>query len=118
LKRPEIEAGEVYDGEVVEILDFGALVEILPGKVGLLHVSEIANAYVETVEEWFKVGDKVKVKVLEAGRDGKISLSKRALEPGYEENKRGGDRGHRSSRNDRGGRNNRNNDRGNRGGRR
>jgi polyribonucleotide nucleotidyltransferase len=114
----EVEAGEEYEGEVVELLDFGALVEILPGKVGLLHISEIANAYVESVEEFFKVGDKVKVKVLEAGRDGKISLSKKALEPGYEENSRGGGRGdrgnrgfknNRGGRGDRGGRNNRDN---------
>jgi polyribonucleotide nucleotidyltransferase len=80
----EIEAGEVYEGVVKELLDFGALVEVLPGKVGLLHVSEITDSYVENVNEWFKVGDKVKVKVISAGADGKFSLSKRAIDdPNY-----------------------------------
>ena len=81
----DIERGEIYDGVVKEILDFGALVEILPGKVGLLHVSEILNTYVERVEDHLHIGDTVKVKVLDVGNDGKIGLSKRALEPGYDE---------------------------------
>ena len=55
---------------------------MLPGKVGLLHVSEIANEYVENVRDFLKVGDAVKVKVLSVERDGKISLSKKALLPG------------------------------------
>lgn len=80
----ELKPGEVLDGEVKEILDFGALVEVLPGKVGLLHVSEIANEYVENVRDFLNVGDKVKVKVLSVERDGKISLSKKALLPGGE----------------------------------
>ena len=87
----DIEVGEVYEGKIKELLDFGALVEILPGKVGLMHISEVANDYVEKIEEWFKVGDKVKVKVIETSRDGKISLSKRALETPegeYKPNKR------------------------------
>lgn len=75
----ELEPGEVLDGEVVEILDFGALVEVLPGKVGLLHVSEIANEYVEKVSDFLKVEDRLKVKVLSVERDGKISLSRKAL---------------------------------------
>lgn len=80
----DLEVGEIYDGAVVEILDFGALVEILPGKVGLLHVSEIADSYVEDVNEWFKVGDTVKVKVVSVGDDGKFGLSKRAIDdPNY-----------------------------------
>lgn len=92
----DIEPGEVYDGEVVDLLDFGALVEIMPGKVGLLHVSEISTEYVESVSDFFKIGDKVTVKVLSASDDGKISLSKRAMEPGYvptERAPRGGGRG-------------------------
>lgn len=80
----EMEVGEVYDGVIKELLDFGALVEVLPGKVGLLHVSEITDSYVENVNEWFKVGDKVKVKVISTGDDGKFSLSKRAVDdPNY-----------------------------------
>ena len=80
----EMEVGEVYDGVVKEILDFGALVEVLPGKVGLMHVSEITDSYVKDVNEWFKVGDAVKVKVISVGDDGKFSLSKRAVDdPDY-----------------------------------
>jgi len=76
----EIKPGEVYDGVVEELLDFGALVKILPGKVGLLHISEVADKYVEDINKWFKIGDSVKVKVLRVERDGKMSLSKKALE--------------------------------------
>jgi len=79
----EVEVGEVYEGTVVDLLDFGALVEIIPGKVGLMHVSEISTEYVKSVEDFFKVGDKVTVKVIGTSDDGKISLSKRAMEPGY-----------------------------------
>ena len=79
-----MQVGEVFDGTVKELLDFGALVEVLPGKVGLLHVSEIANSFVENVDEWFKVGDIVKVKVISVGDEGKFSLSKRAVDdPDY-----------------------------------
>jgi polyribonucleotide nucleotidyltransferase len=84
----EVKAGEVYEGIVKELAEFGAFVEILPGKQGLLHISEVANGYVKEVGEFLSVGDTVQVKVLEAGRDGKISLSKRALEPGYEPRER------------------------------
>ena len=84
----DIEVGEVYDGTVKEILDFGALVEVLPGKVGLLHVSELDYKYVENVRSYLSQGDVVKVKVIAVGEEGKFSLSKKALEPkpeGYEE---------------------------------
>lgn len=84
----EVEVGEVYEGVVDGIESFGAFVEILPGKTGLLHVSEIANGFVDNVEDFLKVGDKVKVKVIETQPNGKMSLSKRALEPGYVENER------------------------------
>ena len=83
----DIMPGEVFEGRVVEIVDFGAFVEILPGKEGLLHVSEIANEYVKNVNDYLKVGDSVKVKVLEV-REGKISLSKKALESGGEDRSR------------------------------
>lgn len=112
----DITAGEVYDGTVVELLDFGALVEILPGKVGLVHVSELANQFVSNVTDVVSVGDTFKVKVLDSDRrTGKISLSKKALEEGYEEaprrerSDRGGDRrddrrgGDRGSNRNRGG---------------
>jgi polyribonucleotide nucleotidyltransferase len=77
----DIEVGEIYEGTVKDLLNFGALVEILPGRVGLMHVSEIANTYVSNVRDLFKPGDKVRVKVIALGEEGKISLSKKALEP-------------------------------------
>ncbi|MBN1162224.1 polyribonucleotide nucleotidyltransferase [Patescibacteria group bacterium] len=76
----ELEIGEVFEGRVKEILDFGALVEIFPGRVGLLHVSEISHSYVEKVEDHVKEGDIVKVKIVGFGENGKISLSMKALE--------------------------------------
>jgi len=75
----DVERGEIYEGVVEEVVDFGAFVEILPGKTGLLHVSEISHDYVENVRDYLKVGDTVRVKVLDVDR-GKISLSKKALE--------------------------------------
>jgi len=79
-----MQVGEIFEGTVKELLDFGALVEVLPGKVGLLHVSEITDSFVENVDEWFKVGDVVKVKVISVGDEGKFSLSKRAADdPDY-----------------------------------
>ena len=75
----EAEVGKVYEGEVRSILAFGAFVQILPGKDGLLHISEIAHRRLERVEEELKVGDIVKVKVLEVNGDGKIRLSRKAL---------------------------------------
>jgi len=77
----EVEPGEIYDGVVEEVVDFGAFVEILPGKTGLLHISEISNDYVDDIDSVIKAGDKVKVKVLEVSRDGKMSLSIKALQP-------------------------------------
>ena len=105
----DTKVGEVYDGVVREIVDFGAFVDILPGKSGLLHISELSNEYVNSVNDILSVGDNVKVKVIEVGRDGKVSLSKKALEPGYVDEPRaprgprGGGRGDRGG-SDRGGR--------------
>ena len=74
------EAGTVYHGKVVSILDFGAFIEILPGKEGLLHVSEIAWTKTDKVEDVLKVGDEVDVKLLEYDeKSGKMRLSMRAL---------------------------------------
>ena len=96
------EAGTVYHGKVVSILEFGAFVEILPGKEGLLHVSEIAWTKTENVEDVLKVGDEVDVKLLEIdAKTGKMRLSMRALTEkpeGYvepSERKPRGDRGPR-----------------------
>ncbi|MCX7693934.1 MAG: polyribonucleotide nucleotidyltransferase [Tepidimonas ignava] len=79
----EVEVGQVYEGPVTKILDFGALVNILPGKDGLLHISQIANQRVEKVTDFLKEGQIVKVKVIETDDKGRIKLSMRALlEPG------------------------------------
>jgi polyribonucleotide nucleotidyltransferase len=75
----EIEPGKTYKGKVVEIRDFGAFVEVLPGKVGLLHISEIDNKRIKRVDDVLKVGDTVEVKVLEVDENGKSRLSRKAL---------------------------------------
>jgi len=75
----EIEVGATYTGKATRILNFGAMIEILPGKEGLVHISELADYRVSTVEEIVKVGDEVKVKVIEIDSMGRINLSRRAL---------------------------------------
>ncbi len=72
------EVGETYDGVVTKIMDFGAFVEILPGKEGLLHISQIDNKRVNKVSDYFKEGDKVSVKLLKI-ENGKYSLSRKEL---------------------------------------
>lgn len=74
----DVEIGEIYNGRVVNIAKFGAFMEILPGKEGLLHVSEISNERVANVEDVLKVGDKFDVKVIST-ENGKISLSKKKI---------------------------------------
>ena len=76
----EAEVGQIYEGTVKSVVNFGAFVEILPGKDGLLHISEIAHHRIDKVEDVLKVGDVLKVKVIEVNGDGKVRLSKRALE--------------------------------------
>jgi polyribonucleotide nucleotidyltransferase len=73
------EVGAVYEGTVVKITDFGAFVNIMPGTDGLVHISQLANRRVTKVSDVVKEGEKLKVKVLEIGRDGKIRLSHKAL---------------------------------------
>ncbi|MBI5660579.1 MULTISPECIES: polyribonucleotide nucleotidyltransferase [Ignavibacterium] len=80
------EVGEVYEGVVTKIMDFGAFVEILPGKEGLLHISQIDNKRVNKVSDYFKVGDKVLVKLMKI-EDGKLSLSRKEVLNNSEENK-------------------------------
>lgn len=75
----EPEIGTIYEGTVVKIMDFGAFVEILPGTDGLVHISQLANHHVKKVTDIVKEGEKVKVKVLEVSRDGKIRLSRKAV---------------------------------------
>src|SRR5690606_17958619 len=75
----EVEVGKVYDGTVVRLLDFGAIVNIMPGRDGLLHVSQIANERVNNVSDYVTEGQAVRVKVLETDERGKIRLSMKAL---------------------------------------
>jgi polyribonucleotide nucleotidyltransferase len=74
----EPEVGSTYEGTVVKIMDFGAFVQILPGADGLVHISQLANRRVTKVSDIVNEGDKIKVKVLEISRDGKIRLSHKA----------------------------------------
>jgi polyribonucleotide nucleotidyltransferase len=71
----DIEPGDIYDAKVVKLMNFGAFCEIVPGKQGLVHVSEIADTYVKDVTQYLKEGDIVKVKVTGIDAQGKISLS-------------------------------------------
>ena len=75
----EPEVGAIYEGTVVKIMDFGAFVEILPGTDGLVHISQLANHHVKKVTDIVREGEKVKVKVLEVSREGKIRLSRKAV---------------------------------------
>ncbi|HVP89332.1 MAG TPA: polyribonucleotide nucleotidyltransferase, partial [Casimicrobiaceae bacterium] len=75
----DVEVGRVYDGTVLKLLDFGAIVQLLPGKDGLLHISQIANERVNTVSDYLKEGQQVKVKVLEADEKGRVRLSMKAV---------------------------------------
>ncbi len=75
----EVEVGQIYEGTVTRLLDFGAIVSILPGKDGLLHISQIANERVNKVEDFLKEGQKIRVKVLEADEKGRVRLSAKAL---------------------------------------
>ena len=117
----EAEVGRVYEGPITKLLEFGALVNILPGKDGLLHISQIAHERVERVADYLQEGQVVKVKVLETDEKGRIKLSMKALldrpegfedraprepresrEPRGDRGDRGGDRGDRAPRGDRG----------------
>ncbi|MBU4277137.1 MAG: polyribonucleotide nucleotidyltransferase [Proteobacteria bacterium] len=77
----DVEEGAVYEGTVVKIMDFGAFVEILPGRDGLVHISELDHTRVRSVTDVLKEGDKIKVKVLGVDDRGKVRLSRKALLP-------------------------------------
>lgn len=77
----EVKEGEEYEGTAKRVENFGAFVEILPGKEGLLHISEIEHFRIDKVEDILNVGDKVKVKVIEIDRMGRLNLSRKALIP-------------------------------------
>ena len=75
----ELEKGNTYEGKVVRILNFGAFVEVAPGKEGMVHISKLAKERVEKVEDVVKVGDMIKVKVIEIDDQGRINLSMKDL---------------------------------------
>lgn len=77
VREPEV--GEIYEGPVVKIMDFGAFVNILPGKDGLVHISQLAKKRVNKVEDVVKVGDIVRVKLVEIDKQGRLNLSMKAL---------------------------------------
>lgn len=109
----DVEPGEVYDGTVKRMLNFGAFVEILPGKEGLVHVSEMSTDYVQDPADVVEIGQQVKVRVKEIDDQGRINLSMKFGEDADKPSKRpegsgggdrGGDRGGRSGGGFRGGR--------------
>ena len=78
----QLTIGQIVEGKITGITNFGVFVDLGEGKSGLVHISEVARSYVNDINEFVKVGDVVKMKVLTVGDDGKISLSiKKALEP-------------------------------------
>jgi polyribonucleotide nucleotidyltransferase len=76
----DVEVGQIYEGRVTKLMDFGAFVTILPGKDGLVHISEISDERVERVSDKLNEGDTIRVKVLEVDRQGRIRLSMRNLD--------------------------------------
>ena len=76
----EPEVGTIYDGTIKKLMNFGAFCEILPGKEGLIHVSELSDKFIKNVEDAVKVGDKVRVKLIKVDEMGRLNLSiKQAL---------------------------------------
>jgi polyribonucleotide nucleotidyltransferase len=78
----EVEVGKIYEGRVARLMDFGAFVTVLPGKDGLVHISQISDEHVEKVSDKLAEGDIVRVKVLEIDRQGRVRLSIKAIEEG------------------------------------
>jgi polyribonucleotide nucleotidyltransferase len=75
----EVEVGQIYEGTILKLLDFGAIVNLLPGKDGLLHISEIANERIKDINDYLKEGQVVKVKVIQTDEKGRVRLSAKAL---------------------------------------
>jgi len=74
-----VKVGKIYDGRVTSIKDFGAFIEILPGKDGLCHISELSDGYVNSVAEVCKVGDEMQVKVIAIDDQDRVKLSRKAV---------------------------------------
>jgi polyribonucleotide nucleotidyltransferase len=103
----EAEVGKIYTGKVVRTTDFGAFVQILPGKDGMVHISQLASEHVPSVEDVVRVGDEVMVMVIDIDRDGRVRLSRQAVLEGWtaeeaQERDRGGRRGRSNSNRSRG----------------
>jgi polyribonucleotide nucleotidyltransferase len=81
----DVEVGASYLGTVKRIMNFGAFVEILPGKEGLVHISQLAHQRVKRVEDVVNIGDEIMVKVIEIDRQGRINLSRKELLPKEEQ---------------------------------
>src|SRR5256885_5079106 len=86
----DVEVGKIYEGPVLRLLDFGAIIQLLPGRDGLLHISQISHERVNAVSDHLKEGQIVKVKVLEADDKGRVRLSMKAVEPKGETAKQSG----------------------------
>ena len=76
----DVEVGKIYEGKVAKLMDFGAFVTVLPGKDGLVHISQISTERVEKVSDKLSEGDSVKVKVLEIDRQGRVRLTMKDME--------------------------------------
>lgn len=81
----DVEVGKIYQGKVKKIMDFGAFCEILPGKEGMVHISELADRFVKNIQDEVKIGDEFPVKVIEIDPQGRINLSRKQAVEGYEE---------------------------------
>ena len=91
----DVEVGEVYMGKVVKITSFGAFLEVLNGKEGLLHISNISKERVKRVEDVLKVGDEVMVKVTDIDKQGRINLNRKVLLSDEPEKDNGNGKGNR-----------------------
>lgn len=83
----EVKVGEIYKGKVTRLLDFGAIVEILPGQDGMVHISELSESHVENIGDVLKPGDEILVKVINVDENGRIALSYKQALPGYDPKK-------------------------------
>lgn len=99
----DVKAGEIYDGKIVRLMDFGAFVEVLPGKDGLVHISEFSNERVDKITDVAKIGQMIKVKVMEIDNQGRINLSVKQADPNYKAVQKDYRDDHNSFKNDRGG---------------
>jgi polyribonucleotide nucleotidyltransferase len=98
----EIKVGAIYNGKVTSIKEFGAFIEITPGRDGLCHISELDSGYVGRVDDVVKIGDRVDVKVIAIDDQDRVKLSRKALLPPREGDEAGGERPPREDRGDRG----------------